>query len=314
VSQLSQGDDSLNGPPGQGPGPRVLVVGASGPTGGAVARAVAGAGATVRAIARSEASETRARGAGASEVVTADLRDPRSLETALEGVDAAFYFSPRAVPDEAALGRAFIRAAEQAGTGKVVIISMIHSHAPIPNHQESLQVEEALGRSPLKGVVLQPGMFMQTLPSLERIADLGWVGRPYPVDKQLAWVDFHDVAEVAVRALLEDVMDNGSFELCSEGMLTIADIAELMSKALDRHVEAKEITLEEWAAVRGEDFSSPYRRECYAQMFEHFARYGFKGGNSFVLSRLLGRPATSFEEYLQRSPARMHTPVGVPAG
>ena len=290
----------------------MLVVGASGPTGGAVARAVARGGGVVRAIARTPASEAKAREAGASEVVTADLRDSQALETALQGVDAAFYFSPRAVPDEAALGRAFIGAAERAGARKVVIISMIHSHAPIANHQESLQVEEALGRSSLKGVVLQPGMFMQTLPSLDRISDLGWVGRPYPVDKQLAWVDFADVAEVAVRALLEDVMDNGSFELCSEGMLSIAEIAELMSEALDARIEAREITLEEWAAVRGEDFSSPYRRECYAQMFEYFARYGFKGGNSFVVSRLLGRSPTSFAAYLQRSPAHVRASAAVP--
>lgn len=302
MSQISPGDARATP---FATGRRVLVVGASGPTGGAVARAVAAAGAVVRAIARTPESAARAREAGATEVATADLRDPRALEASLRGVDAAFYFSPRAVPDEAALGRAFLAAAERAGTRKVVIISMINSHAPIPNHQESLQVEEALSRSPLTGVVLQPGMFMQTLPALDRIAELGWVGRPYPVDNLLAWVDFHDVAAVAVRALLESVMDNGTFELCSEGMLTIADIAELMSEALDRRIAAREITLEEWAAVRGEDFVSPYRRECYAQMFEHFAQYGFKGGNSFVLSSLLDRPPTSFAQYLWRSPAHV---------
>jgi uncharacterized protein YbjT (DUF2867 family) len=280
---------------------RVLVVGASGPTGGAVVRSVTGRGVIVRGLARSAAGETNARAAGADEVSHADLRDPQALRTALTGVDAAFYFSPRAVPDEAALGRAFIEAAEDAGVSRIVVISMIHSHAPIPNHQESLQVEEALARTAIASVVLQPGMFMQTLPRLDRIVELGWVGRPYPVDVPLAWVDFNDVAEVATQALLTSRMDNGAFELCSAGMLSIAEIGELMSAAHGAPIESREITLEEWAAVRGEDFSSPYRRECYAGMFDYFTKYGFKGGNSAVAEMLLGRPPVSWAEFLTRT-------------
>jgi uncharacterized protein YbjT (DUF2867 family) len=280
---------------------RVLVVGASGPTGGAVVRSVSGRGAIVRGMARSDAGEAHARAMGADEVSRADLRDPQALRKALAAVDAAFYFSPRAVPDEAALGRAFIEAAEDMGVARIVVISMIHSHAPIPNHQESLQVEEALARTSMASVVLQPGMFMQTLPQLDKISELGWVGRPYPVDVPLAWVDFDDVAEIATQALLTSRMDNGAFELCSRGMLSIAQIGELMSQASGAAIDSREITLEEWAAVRGEDFSSPYRRECYAGMFEYFAKYGFKGGNSVVAELLLGRPPVSWPDYLTRT-------------
>lgn len=226
------------------------------------------------------------------------------------GADAAFYFSPRAVPDEAALGRAFIGAAERAGVAKVVIISMMHPYAPIPNHQESLQVEEALSRSSVVGVVLRPAMFMQTLPPLTRVGELGWVGRPYPTDVRLAWVDFRDVAEVATRALLQRDLDNGGFELCSTGMLTIGAIGELMSDVSGKPIEAREITLEEWAVVRGEDFASPYRREVYREMFEHFANHGYKGGNSFVLRHLLGREPTSFRDYLLHQTEEMTDAVG----
>ena len=288
--------------------PTVLVVGASGPTGGAVARAVATAGVRVRGLVRTDEGAERALAAGVSETARGDLRDVASVELAMAGADAAFYFSPRAVPDEAALGRAFVGAAGRAGVGKVVIISMMHPYAPVPNHQESLQVEVALSESPITGVVLRPAMFMQTLPALDRIRELGWVGRPYPTDVNLAWVDFRDVAEVAVRALTTTDLDNGGFELCSEGMLTIADIGELMSEIASEPIDAREITLEEWAVVRGEEFSSPYRREVYRDMFAHFARHGYKGGNALVLGHLLGRRPTSFREYLTRQTAE--APVG----
>jgi uncharacterized protein YbjT (DUF2867 family) len=281
------------------PGP-FLVVGASGPTGGEVVTALARRGARVRGLARSAESGERAKARGADDIALADLRDGPALERALDGVAGAFYFCPRAAPDEAAVGRAFIETAERMGVGRVVIISMIQSHAPVPNHRASLEVEEALARTPMETVVLQPGMFMQTLPSLEEIAESGWVGRPYPTDKLLTFVDLRDMAEIAAKALIEPGLVNGSFELCAQGMLSIADIADIISKHLGKTIEAREITLDEWAAVRGEAFSSPYRREVYTAMFEHFRHYGYKGGNGTVLRHLLGREPTTFEQYVAR--------------
>jgi uncharacterized protein YbjT (DUF2867 family) len=289
-----------------------LVVGASGPTGGIIARAVASRGGTVRGLCRTPQSAERARAGAAQETAIGDLRDPASLAAAMEGTAGAFYFSPRAEPDEASLGRTFIAAAEQAGVPRVVIISMIQSHAPVPNHRASLEVEAALSRTRLEHVVLQPGMFMQTLPSLEQVAELGWLGRPYPVNRPLTWVDLGDVAEVAAFALIEDELVNGTFELCASGMTSFEQIAELMSAQLGREIDAHQITLDDWAALRGESFSSPYRRECYAAMFEHFADYGYKGGNAVVLRHLLGREPTTWAEYIARG-GRTASVTPVPA-
>ncbi|CAB4925015.1 unannotated protein [freshwater metagenome] len=278
----------------------VLVVGASGPTGGEVVAALARRGARVRGLSRTEEGGALALAKGASEVGIADLRDGAALTKAMEGVGSAFYFCPRADPDEASLGRFFIDTAVAAGVQRVVIISMLHSHSPIPNHEASLQVEEKLARVPIEYVVLQPAMFMQTFPSNEQIRDWGWIGRPYPTDVLLSLVDLRDLAEVAARALLDDDMANGSFELCAPGMLSIADMAAILTDELGVPVEPREITIEEWAAVRGEGFESPHRRETYTAMFEYFAKYGFKGGNGLVLRHLLGRKPTSYRDFVAR--------------
>jgi uncharacterized protein YbjT (DUF2867 family) len=281
----------------QGP---VLVVGASGPTGGEVVQALARRGAQIRGLSRSEEGGERAIAKGATDVGLADLRDTAALKRAMDGVSAAFYFCPRAAPDEAALGRSFIDVAAEAGVGRVVIISMMHSHAPIPNHRASLEVEEALSRAPIEYVVLQPAMFMQTFPSHEEIRESGWIGRPYPTDKLLSLVDLRDVADVAAKALLDRDLVNGTFELCSEGMVCIQDMARMLTEALGTEIQPRQITLDEWAAVRGETFASPHRRETYAAMFDYFAKYGYKGGNGLVLRHLLGREPTSYREFLAR--------------
>jgi uncharacterized protein YbjT (DUF2867 family) len=276
----------------------VLVVGASGPTGGIVTRALADSGVRVRGLARDADARRRALANGAAEVAAGDLRDDARMVTALTGARAAFYFCPRASPDEAAIGRAFLSAAERAGVERIVSISMIQSHAPVPNHRASLELEEAMARSPLQTTVLQPAMFMQTMPSLRELAELGWIGRPYSIDAPLSWVDLHDVAQAAVMALTTDELVNGTFELCSSGMLSQRQLAALISEHLGQEIVARQVTMEDWAAVRGEAFSSPYRRETYVAMFEHFDRYGYKGGNSFVLRQILGREPTSFAAFV----------------
>jgi uncharacterized protein YbjT (DUF2867 family) len=286
--------DEFNGGP-------FLVAGAPGPTGGKVVEALVHRGVKVRGLVRSEDGAERARAKGAQETALADLWDEAAVEEALRGCAGAFYFCPRAVPDEASIGRAFIAAAERAGVPRIVVISMIQAEAPVPNHRASLEIEEALGRSPLEATILKSAMFMQTLPSIEEIDASGWVGRPYPVDKKLSFVDQYDLAEVAAIALTEDHLVNGSFELCSNGMISIADVASHFSEALGKPIEAREITVDEWAAVKKEAFASPYRRETYMAMFEHFAAYGYKGGNSFVLTKILGREPASFPDYLARA-------------
>jgi uncharacterized protein YbjT (DUF2867 family) len=294
-------------------GPVSLVVGASGPTGGHVVRALAARGARVRGLSRSQDGAARALAQGATEVAIADLRDTAALKTALTGVKSAFYFCPRADPDEAALGRQFIRIAEEAGAQRVVIISMLHAEAPIPNHQASLEVEEALARTPLEYVILQPSMFMQTFPGLAQLRELGWIGRPYPTSTLLSFVDLADVAQVAARALIDDDLVNGSFELCSHGMVSVQDMAEVVSEALGTRIEAREITLEEWAVIRGETFSSPHRRETYAAMFDYFAKYGYKGGNAVVLRHLLGREPTTFRDFIARGGKDVPAPAPSPS-
>ncbi len=277
-----------------------LVVGASGPTGGVITRQVSNAGGAVRGLCRSESGVPRARDAGATEIAVADLRDYSALVRALVGARGAFYLCPRAEPDEAALGRAFIRACEEAGVPRVVVLSKIQPHAPVPNHEASLQVEAALARSQLETVVLQLPAFMQILPSLKEIARDGWIGRPYAVDKPLTWVDLVDVGEVAARALLEDDLVNGTFELASPGMHSLADVASLIAEHLGQPIQARRIPLAEWAALRNETFSSPYREECYRAMFEYFDHYGFKGGNAVVLRHLLRREPTTWPGFIAR--------------
>ena len=117
---------------------RVLVTGATGFTGGHLARTLAARGDTVRALVRSAAPALAAAGI---ETVTGDLRDAASIERAALGVDVVYHIAAiyrqaglrdqeyRAV--NAAAVRTVIEAAASAGVRRVVHCSTVGVHGDI---------------------------------------------------------------------------------------------------------------------------------------------------------------------------------------
>jgi len=96
------------------PASPVLVTGATGNTGRAIAQALARRGVPVRAMVRAEAD--RGRLPAGVEVAVADFDDPASLAAALRGAGRAYLVTPSSQRAEAQQRR-FADLAVQAGVG-----------------------------------------------------------------------------------------------------------------------------------------------------------------------------------------------------
>lgn len=288
---------------------KVLTIGAAGQYAGLVVPEMKKRVVAVRALVRDEKEARAAHKRGADETAIGDLRDSASLRAAAKGVDGVFHLNPAFAPDEAEMGVAMVEAAKAAGVKKFVFSSVFHpSISKMVNHAAKRPVEEALFESGMKFVILQPAMFMQNLAGgWKKVLESGQIVMPFSKLAKVCYVDYRDVAEAAALGITENKLDYGTFELCSPGMVNRVEIAEIISEALGRNIEAGEISAEEWAQKA--DIPDGPLREGLMRMNAHYDRYGFPGGNALVLQAVLGREPRSLREYIYELAADSSAPA-----
>jgi uncharacterized protein YbjT (DUF2867 family) len=270
------------------PVPLILSVGADGDFAGLVVPELVRRGARVRGLIHKPDSEAKARANGATEVVVGDLRDPKSLDRALKGVDGVFYIAPVFQKDEAQLGENMVAATIASGVRRFVFSSVIHPVlSALTNHAAKAPVEEAVLNSSLEYTFLHPTLFFQNYAgSWSRIVQSGVLAEPWSTETSFSRVDYRDVAEVAAIALVEDRLLHGTFELCSEGELNRHDVAALISEIVGRPIRAERINPDALG-----DASTPMRL-----MFEHYDKVGLVG-NPLTLRAILGREPRTLRAY-----------------
>lgn len=278
----------------------ILVTGAAGKTGQAVIRALLWRGAVVRALVRRPEQAERLRNLGAQEVLVGDIQAEATLRQAMQGTQAVYLICPNMHPDEVAIGRAAIAAAQAAGA-HLVYHSVLHPHTEkMPHHWNKLRVEELLFESALPWTILQPAAYMQNvLAGWPVMVGQGVYRVPYPTETRLSMVDLEDVAEVAAAALTQPGHASAIYELAGPETLSQTEVAAILGDSLGHPVRAEEIPLDEWAKNAQAGGLGDYQVETLLKMFRYYAQYGFTG-NPQVLSWLLGRLPTSFRVFVER--------------
>ena len=218
---------------------RVLVTGATGKIGGAVAAQLLEKGITTRAMVhRDDARSARLRDLGA-EVVVADMFDIQQVTAAMAGVDR-LYFNPPYHPHVLDSAVAFAVAARRAGVEAVVALGQWLAS---PEHP-SLMTRQAWLTDKLfellpdtAHVAVDPGFFADNYMNLmPQAAQLGVLPMPTGAGRN-APPSNEDIARVAVGALLDPHRHDGrAYRPTGPTLLTGAEIADAMGEALGRRV------------------------------------------------------------------------------
>ncbi len=266
----------------------IHVTGATGTIGGHVARLLADRGVPFRAMSRNPVDLPNA--------VRADFTDPASLAAAVAGVDAVFLDTVPPLPS-AEHAVAMVAAATAAGVRKIVKLSAIGSGEPFDGatvggwHAEA---EAAIAASGLAWTVLRPPSFASNFLQYQAMIA---AGEPIPNVFGAARqpiVDPRDVAAVAVAALLDSAHDGRRYDVTGPELLTFDEQAAIVERVLGRPVKTVDVDLHAQLAAAG------MPSEAITQV-SLGANWAAAGGAEYVtehVSRILGRPAGTFEQWV----------------
>jgi uncharacterized protein YbjT (DUF2867 family) len=278
----------------------IAVVGATGLQGGATVRALLGANALVRALARrTDSDAARALTELGADLVAADLDDPESLGAAFTGVDAVFAMTTPGyelrIDLEVRHGHAIADAAAAARVPHVVYSSVggADRHTGIPHFDSKRDIEEYLVAQGLSTTFVRPVFFMDNFaqfatPTMEHGTLM--VRIPLPPGIPLQMITAEDVGAVAAAAALDpDRVPGGSIEIAGDE-LTGEQIAEAYQHRYDVPARYEPLPIE----VLGGDADQ-------RAMFEWFAHLpAFQA--DFAATRALAPRTKTFEQWLVTRP------------
>lgn len=251
----------------------VLVAGATGRQGGAVARLLLEKGHRVRALTRRpDSAEGRALAAAGAEIRAGDLADAASIERAARGADAFFLVATpfeAGVEAEVRQGRLAASAAGRAGVRHLVYSSVAGAdrRTGIPHFDSKAEIEQHVRQLGLASTIVAPVFFMENFlgPAFVDGLRTGVLAAPLPPGRSLQMVAVPDIAGF-VRLVLERPSEFAGqrVELASDEV-TMPQAARILSQVTRSEIAYAFTPL---ATVR-------QHSEDLARMWDWFERVGY---------------------------------------
>lgn len=273
----------------------ILIIGATGNVGKALTLQLCERGEPVRVFTRDahkvEHLDPRI------ERFVGDLDKPETLQPAFEGVKRIF-----SITFQLQQAINVIEAAKRAGIQQIVKLSSLEAGKPHLKvgrwHREKEEIIEASG---LDWTFLRPGMFMtntiewwaETIKKQGAVYFPGGKGRVAPVDPG-------DVAGVAAVVLTQSGHSNKIYELTGPELLTIGDMAQIISSVLDKPIRYVNVPL---FAARVQMFLSGMDGELVGALMEVANELRSDRGAQITdtVELISGRRARTFEVWCREN-------------
>ncbi|MCH8565947.1 NmrA family NAD(P)-binding protein [Nesterenkonia sp. LB17] len=285
--------------------PPILVTGATGNVGAPLLRALRQAGAEVRPA---------SRGNQDPEGVSFDFTDSSTWGPAFAGVQSMFLVRPPQIGDVRRGLVPALRDARSRGVRHVVLLS-VQGAGRVPALPHA-GLERWLRRSGLSWTFLRPSYFDQNLSTVfaADIRERNQIMVPAGGGRT-AFVDAHDVAEVAAAALLDPAHHTDRiWTPTSDESLTYDEVAEVLSSVLGRTITYRRPSMLDYARHARTTLGFDPAMTVATTIIHSTARLGLAGHLTDDIRAVTGRAPTTLREFALRERAAWepHSPLQTP--
>jgi uncharacterized protein YbjT (DUF2867 family) len=276
----------------------ILTTGATGNNGQELIRQLTAIGQSVRALVRRPAEAAKLDGSNI-EVAAGDFDLPETLEAALQGVEKAFLLTPVA-ERFVQWQKDFIEAAKRAKVKHLVKFSGMGADASSASELLKLhaKTDDILRSSGVPFTILQPNSFHQNmLSSANTIKAQGVFYWPLKNALQ-STVDLRDISAVAVKVFASPGHEGKTYVITGPEALTFQQVAEKLTSVLGRKIQYLDVPISAAADGMRKSGVPEWNVRAVSDLLAYFAT-GAAATVTDTVPRLLGRPATSFEQFVK---------------
>ncbi len=243
----------------------ILVAGATGNQGGAVARSLLNRGFRVRGLTRNpQKPEAQALTEQGAEIVQGDMEDRSAMDPVLEGAYGVFSvqnFWEAGYDREVQQGKTVADAAKAAGVEHLVYSSAgsAFRQTGIPSFDSKWEVEEHVRQIGLPYTILRPVWFMQNWEGMREHILGGTLAQPLDPDKPFQQVAVADLGEFAAIAFERpDEWIGREVDLAGDEQ-TMPEIAEAFGRVAGEEVSYYQVSWDQFEEQMGKEYAVMYR-------------------------------------------------------
>jgi uncharacterized protein YbjT (DUF2867 family) len=289
----------------------ILIVGASGRLGSAVAQRLLAQGKQVRLMTRTPSNLVDLKRQGA-EVVSGDLRNPASLRNACQGVEQVLAAAhalvgkgdnnPHTVDDEG--NRHLIDAARAAGVKHFIFVSVqgASADAPLEFFRIKYRTEEYLRASGLNFTIIRPSAYIDLWADLigQPIVERGKTTIFGRGNNPINFVAVEDVAHFVCIEFDDPHALNRVIEVGGPENLTMNQVAEIFERASGREAKKRHVplTMMRVMSILMQPVNPALSRQIRAGIYMDTANLRY---DMTETSRIFGVQLTPLEELINRT-------------
>jgi uncharacterized protein YbjT (DUF2867 family) len=276
----------------------ILVLGSTGNTGREVARQLIATGEIPRLLVRNRAKAAEFE--SNAQITEGDLRNPGTLQSALDGIERTYLVSTGVEGRE--LEKKFIDVAKESGVRHIVKISAISAEKPTYTFAKwHAEIEKHLMESGLDWTMIRPGCFATNALMFWSNTIKTQSALYFPTgDGRWPSIDSADVAAVAVKALTTSGHEGQGYTITGAESMSAAEYADTLSKVLGKAVKFVDVPPE----VASEGMLQSGMPADYVDAIIDLMAI-MKAGNVDIVTdtfeRLMGRKPTSFSDWARRN-------------